>query len=582
MTSAEEAYRAAAQADVELRQDLLDNVLELGPPVPELYFATVRAVGTPLHHTVIEPLTEALADVGFLLFEIKLSQRLFDPIPVSLPLPQGQESPHLRYVALTNAADYLRSSTGRKDALAVEAIRHLHLVGRRQARREAREQGFRGIAYLFRNLMHPHEAQRLYRMYGKQLFILSIFSPEEERLRHHANQLAGDDPMRADMFREEAQEYFRRESGYPSPTESLDKELVKQQPYRINIPRTWQHGDLFLNISDAARTSDQIKRLIELIFRHPFHTPRPEEIGMAEAFLAATESANVARQVGASIVSPDGELLAVGTNDVPKPTGGIYRAGMEPDHRDHTDEYRKDMSDVNRRGILVDLIKRQLADSDWLVQAGYEKSGEDPALDYDILSRMLINSPIARSAQFFDVIEYGRTLHAEMDAITSAARKGTSLRGSTLYCTTLPCHECARLIIGAGVKRVIFVEPYEKSRAAILYKTEINFTTMSESLRKDSELVDFVPYVGISPRRFYDVFSPVIRKRDDLPGAGPQRLDGAIVDWSAGRKVAKTRDTIVSDSGFESVSKMYDRLVHEHNTISDYEKTYSVQDARRQ
>lgn len=58
----------------------------------------------------------------------------------------------------------------------------------------------------------------------------------------------------------------------------------------------------------------------------------------------------------------------------------------------------------------------------------------------------------------------GRTfpyvLHAEANAITKVARSNNSSDGSTLYVTSSPCLECAKLIIQAGIKRVVFSEYY--------------------------------------------------------------------------------------------------------------------------
>lgn len=51
-------------------------------------------------------------------------------------------------------------------------------------------------------------------------------------------------------------------------------------------------------------------------------------------------------------------------------------------------------------------------------------------------------------------------LHAEANAITKVARSNNSSEGSTLYVTASPCLECAKLIIQAGIKRVVFNELY--------------------------------------------------------------------------------------------------------------------------
>lgn len=63
--------------------------------------------------------------------------------------------------------------------------------------------------------------------------------------------------------------------------------------------------------------------------------------------------------------------------------------------------------------------------------------------------------------------ETGRTkpyvLHAEANAITKVARSNNSSEGATLYVTCSPCIECAKLIIQAGIKRVVFSELYHNT-----------------------------------------------------------------------------------------------------------------------
>ena len=51
-------------------------------------------------------------------------------------------------------------------------------------------------------------------------------------------------------------------------------------------------------------------------------------------------------------------------------------------------------------------------------------------------------------------------LHAEANAITKIARSSNSSEGATMYVTTSPCIECAKLIIQAGIKRVVYGEKY--------------------------------------------------------------------------------------------------------------------------
>ena len=56
--------------------------------------------------------------------------------------------------------------------------------------------------------------------------------------------------------------------------------------------------------------------------------------------------------------------------------------------------------------------------------------------------------------------ELCRGLHAEQNAIIQAAFHGVSIRGADLYCTNLPCVICAKMLINAGVKRIIYLDGY--------------------------------------------------------------------------------------------------------------------------
>src|ERR687891_1844503 len=68
-----------------------------------------------------------------------------------------------------------------------------------------------------------------------------------------------------------------------------------------------------------------------------------------------------------------------------------------------------------------------------------------------------------------DLIEFSRSIHAEMTVLLNAARSAISPAETWLYCTTFPCHNCARHLVTAGVSRVYFIEPYVKSLAVDLH-----------------------------------------------------------------------------------------------------------------
>ena len=74
-------------------------------------------------------------------------------------------------------------------------------------------------------------------------------------------------------------------------------------------------------------------------------------------------------------------------------------------------------------------------------------------------------------------------LHAEANAITKLARSGNNSDGSTLYVTASPCIECAKLIIQAGVKRVVYGEKYRLTEGIDLLKRaniEIEFLNIED------------------------------------------------------------------------------------------------------
>jgi len=56
--------------------------------------------------------------------------------------------------------------------------------------------------------------------------------------------------------------------------------------------------------------------------------------------------------------------------------------------------------------------------------------------------------------------ELCRGLHAEQNAIIQAAFHGVSIRDAVLYCTNLPCIICAKMLINAGVRRIVYIDGY--------------------------------------------------------------------------------------------------------------------------
>lgn len=79
-------------------------------------------------------------------------------------------------------------------------------------------------------------------------------------------------------------------------------------------------------------------------------------------------------------------------------------------------------------------------------------------------------------------------LHAEANAITKIARSGNNSDGATLYVTTSPCIECAKLIIQAGIRRVIYGEKYRiEDGIALLKRANIEVEYVGADCGRDND-----------------------------------------------------------------------------------------------
>jgi len=75
-----------------------------------------------------------------------------------------------------------------------------------------------------------------------------------------------------------------------------------------------------------------------------------------------------------------------------------------------------------------------------------------------------------------------RTAHAEQNAICEAARMGIALEGSTLYVKMASCYTCAKMIINAGIKRVVCAQDYHASRTDVLRQAGVEVVLLDEKI----------------------------------------------------------------------------------------------------
>lgn len=251
-------------------------------------------------------------------------------------------------------------------------------------------------------------------------------------------------------------------------------------------------------IDQNRKPKKAIRRLVEILFSHPFAEPTIEECSMFYAQSAAYRSLDLDRQVGAAIVNTDDELISIGFNDVSKVGGGHFGPSdiKRNDHRDH-----KKGRDFNE--IKLDKI------SDGILQ----KLGLQ-----GLKKKKIIKDEIKI------ITEFKRSTHAEMSALLDAARRGISVKGCTLYVNTYPCHNCAKHIIAAGISSVVFLHPYPKSEAEKMFEKMI-----IHSSKKDKHTVNFKPFEGLAPNRFMYAFQNDKKTRQNKK---KDKFNGTPIKWS--------------------------------------------------
>lgn len=462
-----------------------DNKQNAGP---EIVFGLVAAVGTDLE-LVKRFLSEALSDVNYKCVSIQLSKLMHD---LSLsPWKNLPEEPEFeRYNEHMTAGNEFRKFLQRGDALALLAVGAI-----REARQEkggSPDHPLPRHAYVLKSLKHPSEVKALRSIYGPSFFLIAAYCPRESRKRSLSQKLASSQhSLQTDQFYDKAEILMKR-----------DESERETDEFGQNVRDTFPMADVFIDASDPEKTRQSARRFVELIFGKEIHTPTKDEFGMFHAQAAALRSAALSRQVGASITTVDGDIVAVGTNEVPKAGGGLYWCDDESDKRDFRLGY--ETSDKIKRRVLGDLISR-LKKRGWLAE-----DKQNSTVD-ELVNLAFAGNPdaVMKGSHLVNSIEYFRVVHAEMAAIVDAARRGVAIRDGVLFTTTFPCHDCAKHIVAAGIQRVVFVEPYPKSLAPDLYLDSIAVDQRKPKNLQGAEDVGYVifeSFVGVAPRQYMELF----------------------------------------------------------------------------
>lgn len=456
-------------------------------PYPELVFGLIGPAGTDLK-PVFLALHRTLSDVGYHVHknELKLSsliESFLDRDYSSLP-------DDARVEKLMDDGTHLREAHGRGNAVALLGV--MEIV---RLRKEELGGGFSRKAYVLTSIKHPDEVSTLRAIYGKGFFAISVYSPREDRVELLTKRFERSRPSKKEGMRARAVHIIERDESEAGT--GLGQAVQDSFPL----------ADLFLDARDPQAMQEKVSRFVDMLFGYQFHTPTRDEYAMYHARSAAVRSADMGRQVGASIATEDGDIIAVGCNEVPKAKGGLYWTGDKPDGRDF--QVGGDASYGQREQIISEVIGR-LIEHKWIADK-YRKINHK-----ELVASLLTgkDKSVLKSTQVSSLLEFGRAVHAEMAAITDAARRGVPVRGATLFVTAFPCHMCARHIVAAGIKRVVYVEPYPKSKARELYADSL----VVDPPKRVEDLVNFEPFVGVAPRQYLEIFDTSTLQRKDAFG----------------------------------------------------------------
>jgi deoxycytidylate deaminase len=486
-----------------------ENEISTTSDWPELVFGLVGPIGVDM--SVVErKLEESLAAVHYQSRRIKLTELMRRVAVDGCDIDDGAD-PVKHFQSRIDYANAVRKKCEDDAALAalgIVAIRENRIQHWKGTHDEEQAQSIpiERTAYIIRQLKRPEEIELLRRVYGRKFVQISVHASERNRQENLERQIGRNDPGRspADCRREAAK--------------LIDTDINQRtDEHGQRVEDVFYRGDAFIDGRTEETTARSLGRFIQALFGKNSISPTRDEYGAYIAASASLRSIDLSRQVGAAIFSPRGEVISLGCNEVPKFGGGTYWTEDDEPHRDYDDGVDSNRTEKSR--IIFDFLNT-------LEKAGAFAEGKTADLLYSDkkVREGIKDSPIS------DITEFGRMTHAEMTALCDAARLGRSVEGSTIYVTTFPCHNCAKHLIAAGIHRVVFIEPYPKSKALAFH---------SDSAILDQRAPDrvvFQHFIGISPRRYRDIFEK----------AGRRNSDGSVAEWHRGEPIPMIEDKSLS------------------------------------
>lgn len=479
----------------------------------ELVFAVVGPVGSGTS-AVAQALVGVLSNTVYSTepYVIKASEAIQEWVNSSQLTTIDGSSTFKKVTSLQDAGDMMRA--GDEAAVAMELIAAIQK--KRAALAEIAgtitsikpSEVAKRRVYILDSLKHPSEVALLRAIYQDSFCLIGVVCEEStrgNRLFQKKCTNTGNEDIQKLMKRDEDADISHGQK--VTDTFHLADYFVDNSPERFEDEKKKSPNPRW-------DIPGQLGRLVDLLTYGKIIRPTASETGMFHAYGAKMRSACLSRQVGAALLDVKGNILSTGTNEVPQAGGGVY-GGSFADF-DGSDEAHDDRcavgngycsSNRNQAAIIEQII-------DAIPQLKLVENRSD-------LAKQLKKTPIGK------ILEFSRAVHAEMDALLSAARTGASTVGTRLFVTTYPCHYCARHIVSAGVDEVQYIEPYPKSQALSLHGDAITGSVENwippsfnarnnESSKKTKPKVLFRPFTGVAPRLYRQAFLKNRKLKNDF------------------------------------------------------------------
>lgn len=467
----------------------------------ELILGFAGAVGSG-STTVIDLVKDILSDQAYTCHHIKISEYIEacrDDKIIEVGIDESiksSDSKFYRYRSLQKAGNALRTAS-QDYILAEYAITKIASLRESESKKSGASPEKTAIdqrtAYLIDQLKHPAEVEFLRSLYGNAFYMIGVVSSQENR----SARLLSVEGVKASNI-----------------SELIECDRKESDGNGQQLEKTLHLSDFFVSTDRPQREviRSHLERFLRLIHGDGAITPAADEFGMYIAYSSGLRSACLSRQVGASITDTDGNLIATGRNDVPAPGGGLY----SPEHGEGDARCANWGTASCRNFDEKEKIREQFKNIAGKILDELNIFGEkqnDLFNKERNIQEILANS-MFKETRVKDLIEFSRSIHAEMDAITSLARKSNaSSVGSTLYSTTFPCHNCARHIVAAGISKVVYIEPYEKSLALDLHGDAITLDASGPARKAGIRKVYFSHFEGVAPRLYHELFESVTDRK---------------------------------------------------------------------